>query len=136
MVCSITPERGSSREPPSWSFRSYFTPFQERRIESESIIVTSILMQERVKVKILEYIRCAHSGISEVHGHAKLYYCQLRIFLLEDEIRTMVVSSILNVFCVGSGCGAAMGGAGTAIEAGWPFVVFCPPPFWPFCLKL
>jgi hypothetical protein len=29
-------------------------------------------MQERVKVEILEYIRRAHSGIGEVHGHGKL----------------------------------------------------------------
>jgi hypothetical protein len=47
----------------------------------------------------------------------------------------MPVSSILNVFCVGSGCGGGMGGAETVTGAGWPFVAFCPP-FWLFLLKL
>src|SRR5271169_161540 len=98
MVCSITPERGSSREPPSWSFRSNFTPFQEGRVETESIIFASILMQERVKVEILEYIRCAHSGIGEVHGHAKLCNCQLAISLLEGSITYHGI--IINVECI------------------------------------
>src|SRR5271154_1077590 len=125
MVCSITPERGSSREPPLYSFRSNFSSFHKaRRIETETIIVASILMQERVKVKILENVRCTHSRIGEVHRNAELHTCQLCIPSVRVQIRTMLVSSMLNAFC-GSGCGGAIGGAETAAGAAWPFVAFC-----------